>query len=95
MKSSWLVQERPPGVSSPAYRQLLRRCGRQGDPGSSEAILSLEDELLTHDCPTLIRRRLSQRAEEQRHVRMRRTLMEVEEYLSELLSFSSCGLMST
>jgi preprotein translocase subunit SecA len=27
-------------------RQLFGRCGRQGDPGTSEAILSLEDELV-------------------------------------------------
>ena len=28
-------------------RQLFGRCGRQGDPGTNEAILSLEDELIT------------------------------------------------
>ncbi len=28
-------------------RQLFGRCGRQGDPGTSQAIVSLEDELAT------------------------------------------------
>jgi preprotein translocase subunit SecA len=34
-------------------RQLVGRCGRQGDPGSAEAIVSLEDELFTRFQPRL------------------------------------------
>jgi preprotein translocase subunit SecA len=32
-------------------RQLAGRCARQGDPGSHETILSLEDDLLVQHCP--------------------------------------------
>jgi preprotein translocase subunit SecA len=36
-------------------RQLYGRCGRQGDPGSHEAVLSLEDDLIQQNCrPMLI-----------------------------------------
>jgi preprotein translocase subunit SecA len=34
-------------------RQLYGRAGRQGDPGSAQAILSLEDELITRHAPIL------------------------------------------
>jgi preprotein translocase subunit SecA len=35
-------------------RQLMGRCARQGDPGSWQAIVSLEDELLRGFVPSLI-----------------------------------------
>jgi preprotein translocase subunit SecA len=36
-------------------RQLFGRCGRQGDPGSFEAMLSLEDDILKKTLPRSIR----------------------------------------
>jgi preprotein translocase subunit SecA len=39
-------------------RQLIGRCARQGDPGSSEMIISLEDELMREVYPARIRRLL-------------------------------------
>ena len=34
-------------------RQLFGRAGRQGDPGSSQAFVSLEDELITRHSPRM------------------------------------------
>ena len=42
-------------------RQLFGRSARQGDPGSCEAILSLEDKLFTEYYPRWLLRRLEQR----------------------------------
>jgi len=36
-------------------RQLFGRCGRQGDPGSFEAFIALDDDLPTRFCPRLSR----------------------------------------
>jgi len=93
-------------------RQLFGRSGRQGDPGSYEEILSLEDDPVASFFPGAIRRiakkraaetgalhgrvaklltRMPQWAEERKHARIRRSLMEIEEYLGQLLAFSGSG----
>ncbi len=90
-------------------RQLQGRAGRQGDPGSFEAILSLADEPVARHHPrwllALVARVFAgdqslpqgignvltlvpQRAEERRHARARRALMDLEEYQEDLLAFS-------
>jgi len=37
-------------------RQLFGRCGRQGDPGSAEAVIALEDEVFERYCPAILRK---------------------------------------
>ena len=40
-------------------RQLYGRCGRQGDPGSAQAFISVEDELIRRYVPAGLRKRLA------------------------------------
>ena len=40
-------------------RQLFGRSGRQGDPGSAQAFVSLEDELVTRFIPSAVRKRVA------------------------------------
>jgi preprotein translocase subunit SecA len=90
-------------------RQLYGRSGRQGDPGSFETIVSLEDEPVAQywsrpvlrlaallaagggPLSRMVARALTllpQSSEESRGARIRRGLVEVEEYLDDILAFS-------
>jgi preprotein translocase subunit SecA len=88
-------------------RQLYGRCGRQGDPGSYEAILAFEDDLAKSFAPLgakpLLRlqrvpRRLgkavfalAQWRAERTHSRARRDLLDLDDYLGDILAFSGRG----
>jgi preprotein translocase subunit SecA len=74
-------------------RQLFGRAGRQGDPGSYESIVSLEDELVVVYGSGLRRRSLgtvrrAQRRAQRVHSRMRRDLLRFDEQLASTLAFS-------
>ena len=103
-----LVAER--NESARIDRQLVGRCGRQGDPGSAEAMVALDDEVYERYAPGyLLRlaRRLGhagggrvpawlagllvarlQRAAERRGVTLRKSLLDMDEHLDNLLAFS-------
>jgi preprotein translocase subunit SecA len=88
-------------------RQLYGRCGRQGDPGSYEAILAVEDDLVKSFL-RIASRGLSGRGRlanwlgaavfglaqwraERTHSRMRRDLLDLDDYLGDILAFSGGG----
>ena len=90
-------------------RQLFGRGGRQGDPGSYQAIVSLEDELVKDvlgdkvvgllqrmlgkrqfmpGIPGKILLLIAQQLSERHHASIRRNLLRVDDYLSDLLAFT-------
>lgn len=91
--------------SSRIDRQLVGRCARQGDPGSWEAIVSLNDELFRAHAGRLttalqnwpnrialeVLRRAAQFRAESRHARDRRTLLAVERAARRMFAFAGEG----
>jgi len=88
-------------------RQLFGRCGRQGDPGSCEMILAIEEDLVDTFLPLAAERlrhleRLPlalgravfaavQWRAERTYSRARRDLLDMDDYLGDVLAFSGRG----
>jgi preprotein translocase subunit SecA len=88
-------------------RQLFGRCGRQGDPGTCEAILAIEDDLVESYLPLAAEQlrdrdpvpgrlgklafRVAQWRAGSAHSRARRDLLDLDDYLGDVLAFAGRG----
>jgi preprotein translocase subunit SecA len=77
-------------------RQLFGRAGRQGEPGSAQAFLSMEDEVFTRFVPSYLRSsalastvcRIAQRTAQRLAFRSRRNVLDRDTWLEESLAFA-------
>jgi preprotein translocase subunit SecA len=88
-------------------RQLFGRCGRQGDLGSCEAILAIEEDLVASFFPLAAARlqhleklplwlgksvfAVAQWRAERAHSKSRRDLLDMDDYLGDVLAFAGRG----
>jgi preprotein translocase subunit SecA len=88
-------------------RQLFGRCARQGDPGACVAILALDEDLVRSFFPLAAARlrhldqlplwlgravfAVAQWQAERSHSRTRRDLLDLDDYLGDILAFSGRG----
>jgi len=88
-------------------RQLFGRCARQGDPGSCEAMLAVDEDLVASFFPAASAGlgrlgrlprwlgrpvfALAQWRAERAYSRMRRDLLDLDDYLGDILAFSGRG----
>jgi preprotein translocase subunit SecA len=88
-------------------RQLFGRGGRQGDPGSCEAILAIDDDLVENFFPLAsgwlrerhaaahrlgnVAFRVAQWRAERTHSRARRDLLDLDDFLGDILAFAGRG----
>jgi len=87
-------------------RQLFGRCARQGDQGSCQAILAIEEDLIATFLPSAARLqalerlplwlgrlvfKAAQRRAERAYSRARRDLLDLDDYLGDILAFSGRG----
>jgi len=96
-------------------RQLFGRSARQGDPGSAQAFMSVDDELIQRFIPKIVRKRLASAIEKNRpggrqlakktvamaqyaaqHLtyKQRKSVLKMDSWLEEALSFTGSGSLS-
>ncbi len=86
-------------------RQLMGRAARQGDPGSAQAFVSIEDELPVRHAPSWLRKRArgplakvlinaAQHRAERTAFHQRRAVLETDTWIEDSLSFAGANVVT-